>query len=45
MPPHANPPFAIQNFAQAFKTVGSGHSGKVILDWGTLQRAHLASRP
>jgi threonine 3-dehydrogenase len=31
--------FAIQEFAQAFKTMGSGQSGKVILDWGALKKA------
>jgi threonine 3-dehydrogenase len=31
--------FAIQEYAQAFQTMGSGQSGKVILDWGTIQKA------
>jgi threonine 3-dehydrogenase len=28
--------FAVQEFDQGFKTMGSGKSGKVILDWSTL---------
>jgi threonine 3-dehydrogenase len=28
--------FAVQEFDQGFKTMGSGQSGKVILDWSTL---------
>jgi len=28
--------FPIQEFEQGFRTMGSGQSGKVILDWGTL---------
>jgi threonine 3-dehydrogenase len=28
--------FAVQEFEQGFETMGSGKSGKVILDWSTL---------
>ena len=28
--------FPIQDFQRGFETMGSGQSGKVILDWGTL---------
>ena len=28
--------FAVQDFKQGFETMGSGKSGKVILDWSTL---------
>jgi threonine 3-dehydrogenase len=28
--------FAVQEFEQGFTTMGSGKSGKVILDWATL---------
>ena len=28
--------FAVQEFEQGFETMGSGQSGKVILDWSTL---------
>jgi threonine 3-dehydrogenase len=31
--------FAVQDYAQAFSTMGSGQSGKVILDWDTLRTA------
>jgi threonine 3-dehydrogenase len=31
--------FGILDYAQAFKTMGSGQSGKVILDWGMLKKA------
>ena len=30
------PHFAVQDFKQGFETMGSGKSGKVILDWSTL---------
>ncbi len=29
--------FAVQDYLQGFETMGSGQSGKVILDWSTLQ--------
>jgi threonine 3-dehydrogenase len=28
--------FAINDYIEGFETMGSGQSGKVILDWGTL---------
>jgi threonine 3-dehydrogenase len=31
--------FAVQEYGDAFRTMGSGQSGKVILDWGTLKKA------
>lgn len=31
--------FPVQRYLEAFETMGSGHSGKVILDWSTLKRS------
>ena len=37
--------FPIQEFQRGFETMGSGQSGKVILDWSTLQLTHRARAP